>query len=83
MPRIAKRVKKFLDEDGVRYDVVPHERDYTAQETAHHTHTPAHAFAKAVVARAGELHEDAPAESPLFSKCVSSQSPEVASCRRM
>ena len=56
MTQIAERVKKFLDKDGVRYAVVPHERDYTAQETAHHTHTPAHAFAKAVVARAGERY---------------------------
>lgn len=56
MPEIAERVKRRLDEEGVDYEVVPHTRDYTAQETAHHTHTPGRAFAKAVVVKAGEEH---------------------------
>lgn len=49
MSVVADRVKNFLDEHFVCYETVPHETDYTALETAEHTHTPGIAFAKAVI----------------------------------
>lgn len=48
MAAIAKRLKQFLDDQSVSYDVIHHKRDYTAQETAAHTHTPGPEFAKTV-----------------------------------
>jgi Ala-tRNA(Pro) deacylase len=56
MTEIAARVRAFLDEEGVAYERIHHQRDYTAMETAAHTHTPGKEFAKAVIVRVkGEL----------------------------
>ena len=56
MTEIAARLRAFLDEEGVAYEQVHHERDFTAMETAEHTHTPGRQFAKAVIVRIrGEL----------------------------
>lgn len=49
MSHIPTSVRTFLDEHGVAYEVIDHPRDFTAQETAHHTHTPGRAFAKTVI----------------------------------
>ena len=46
---IAPRVQEFLDEHRICYETLPHLTDFTAQETAEHTHTPGDAFAKAVI----------------------------------
>lgn len=53
MSEIAARVRDFLDEHGVDYERLHHQRDYTAMETAAHTHTPGRQFAKAVMVRVG------------------------------
>lgn len=56
MIEIARRLRAHLDENGVKYEAIPHQRDYTAMETAAHTHTPGAEFAKAVIVRVhGEL----------------------------
>jgi Ala-tRNA(Pro) deacylase len=46
---IPTSIKKYLDEHGTRYEVVPHPRDYSAQYTAADTHTPGKEFAKCVL----------------------------------
>jgi Ala-tRNA(Pro) deacylase len=43
----------MLDREKVRYETLRHSRDYTAQETAAHTHTHGREFAKAVVVKVG------------------------------
>lgn len=54
MKPVAQRIRSFLKEHGIEYETLHHQRDYTAQETAAHTHTPGREFAKAVVLRVGE-----------------------------
>ncbi len=51
MPFTHCRVRTFLDEQGVRYQVLPHRRDFTASETAQDTRTPGKDFAKCVLLR--------------------------------
>lgn len=41
--------KSYLDEQHIPYNIIHHRRDFTAQETAAHTHTPGHSFAKTVL----------------------------------
>lgn len=43
------RVTQYLEDEQVSYEVVHHDTDYTAQETAADTHTPGREFAKTVV----------------------------------
>jgi Ala-tRNA(Pro) deacylase len=50
---IPSRLRALLEERGVAYEELHHPRDFTAQETAEHTHTPGREFAKAVVVRSG------------------------------
>jgi Ala-tRNA(Pro) deacylase len=45
------RLKSFLDRKGISYLDIPHEAEYTSQETAEDTHTPGRKFAKTVVVR--------------------------------
>jgi Ala-tRNA(Pro) deacylase len=52
MVTIAKRLKDTFDAQSIRYELIAHPRDYTAQETAAHTHTPGPEFAKSVFVRA-------------------------------
>lgn len=49
MSVVADRVKTTLDQHFVCYETRPHVTDFTALETAEHTHTPGDAFAKAVI----------------------------------
>ena len=49
MHAITNRLKTFLEENGVEYEVVHHQRDVTAQRTAEDTHTPGLEYAKTVV----------------------------------
>ncbi|UCE86958.1 MAG: YbaK/EbsC family protein [Deltaproteobacteria bacterium] len=44
------QLTNFLDENSVKYEVIHHAADYTAQEAAHDTHTPGIEFAKTVFA---------------------------------
>jgi Ala-tRNA(Pro) deacylase len=54
MTDIAATLRTFLEESGVEYERLHHHRDYTAMETAAHTHTPGKQFAKAVIVRVHE-----------------------------
>jgi Ala-tRNA(Pro) deacylase len=42
-------LQKYLDSNDVPYELIPHPRDYCAQETAADTHTPGRFFAKCVL----------------------------------
>jgi Ala-tRNA(Pro) deacylase len=46
---IAQTLMTYLQERGIRYDLVEHAHTETAMETAHAAHIPAHQLAKAVV----------------------------------
>ncbi|MFQ5562282.1 MAG: aminoacyl-tRNA deacylase [Parvularculaceae bacterium] len=46
---IANRLKRYLDDAGVRYDTVAHPRTATASETADAAHLPGDCVAKSVV----------------------------------
>jgi len=43
------RVTEYLEDEHVTYEVLHHDLDFTAQETAADTHTPGKEFAKTVV----------------------------------
>lgn len=46
---IPARVREWLDQQGVPYEVIPHREAYTAQEVAGAAHIPGRAFAKVVM----------------------------------
>ncbi len=48
------RVKKFLDENGINYEVFEHESSFTAQEVVAAEHEPGKSVAKPVIVKAGE-----------------------------
>jgi Ala-tRNA(Pro) deacylase len=48
MSEIPKRIREFLEKSRVDYEVIEHPLDFTAQETAAHTHTKGKEFAKTV-----------------------------------
>ena len=48
MTHISRRLRDFLESREVDYDTIHHKKDYTALETAAHTHTPGKEFAKTV-----------------------------------
>ena len=56
MDEPSQRLLALLDSHGIAYERVRHPRDYTAQETAAHTHTPGREFAKAVLLRLSDGH---------------------------
>jgi len=45
----AKRLKEYLDREGIRYSSQPHSTAYTAQEVAASAHIPGKHFAKTVI----------------------------------
>lgn len=49
MIQASSRLRGFLEDHQIAYSVLAHRRDFTAQETADHTHTSGHCFAKSVV----------------------------------
>ena len=53
MTKVATRVRDFLTNSGVAFDVERHRPAYTAQEVAAVEHIPGDQFAKAVVLMAG------------------------------
>lgn len=48
---IAERVKRFLDQEAIRYETLPHREAFTAQEAAAASHVPGINLAKVVVLR--------------------------------
>jgi Ala-tRNA(Pro) deacylase len=46
---VSARVREWLDQQQVTYDVVPHREAFTAQEVAGATHIPGRAYAKVVM----------------------------------
>ena len=46
---IAPTLQKYMDEQGIRYDLVPHEPTLSALGSAHAGHIPSDRLAKAVV----------------------------------
>ncbi|MCG8604444.1 YbaK/EbsC family protein [bacterium] len=46
---VPNTIRSFLNVHKIPYHAIHHERDFTAQETAHDTHTPGKDFAKTVV----------------------------------
>jgi Ala-tRNA(Pro) deacylase len=53
MPCI-ERVKRLLDQNQIRYDVIPHREAFTSQEVAQTTHVPGRRVAKVVILREAE-----------------------------
>ena len=52
----AKRLKQYLDDNGVFYTTIDHSPAYTAQETAHVAHISGNDIAKTVIAKVdGEM----------------------------
>lgn len=49
---VAERLKTFLEDAGVEYEVLDHDEAYTAQEEAHAAHVPGRNWAKTVVVAA-------------------------------
>lgn len=47
----AKRLKDFLDREGIKYVAIPHSPAYTARETAQTAHVPGKDFAKTVIVK--------------------------------
>lgn len=50
----AKKLKSFLDENGVKYVTIKHSNAYTSQEIAASTHVSGKEFAKTVMIKIGE-----------------------------
>jgi len=48
MTEIARSLHELLDNSGIEYQILHHERDFVAPNTAAHTHTPGREFAKTV-----------------------------------
>lgn len=46
---VPQSLRHFLDEHDARYEIIPHQRDYSAQRTAADTFTPGREFAKCVL----------------------------------
>ncbi|HET8669079.1 MAG TPA: YbaK/EbsC family protein [Candidatus Saccharimonadales bacterium] len=51
---VAAKLKQYLDDNRVEYDVLSHTRTYTAQETAQAAQVPGNEVAKSVVVRADD-----------------------------
>jgi len=51
---MVKRLQEFLDANGVKYEVSPHQVAYTSQEIAAASHISGKAIAKVVMVRRGE-----------------------------
>jgi Ala-tRNA(Pro) deacylase len=48
---VTRRLKEFLDRNGIAYETIPHRTTYTAQRTAQATHIPGKDVAKTVVVK--------------------------------
>ena len=46
---IARRLKSYLDEQGLAYEILPHRRTTNSLDTAHAAHVPRNRVAKAVL----------------------------------
>jgi len=47
----AKKLREFLDDQGIQYEAIPHQVAYTARQTATVTHVPSKELAKTVVVK--------------------------------
>ena len=47
----VQKLKRFLDENGIKYVTIQHSAAYTAQETAAYTHIPGKELAKTVMVK--------------------------------
>jgi Ala-tRNA(Pro) deacylase len=47
----AKKLREFLDDQGIQYVAIPHQVGYTARQIAALTHTPNKALAKTVIVK--------------------------------
>ena len=52
MELLTNRIRQYLDENEVKYQCLPHRRDFTARVAAHDCHVDPQTFAKAVVLEA-------------------------------
>jgi Ala-tRNA(Pro) deacylase len=48
MPGVSEKLRRYLDQNGVSYEIIHHPEDYRARDTAIDTETPAREFAKTV-----------------------------------
>ena len=46
---IPDSIRRYLDFQGISYQIIAHARDFSAQRTAHDTFTPGRSFAKTVI----------------------------------
>ena len=46
---IPVSIRKYLEDQGIAYEMIPHRRDFNAQSAAADTHTPGKEFAKCVL----------------------------------
>lgn len=53
---VLKQLETYLEENKVRYQTIPHELAYTAQETAQLEHIPGRRMAKVVMVRKNSHH---------------------------
>lgn len=51
---VAKRVKDYLDDQGIKYEIVTHTPAFTAQDVAAVSHISGHAVAKVVMIKMGD-----------------------------
>jgi Ala-tRNA(Pro) deacylase len=51
---VARNIRKFLDEHGVKYVVIQHSAAFTAQEIAAAAHIPGKEIAKTVIVKIGQ-----------------------------
>jgi Ala-tRNA(Pro) deacylase len=62
---ISTRLKQYLDENQVGYDVMQHAPAFTAQQQAAHLHVPGREFVKVVVVKLGDNYALAVLPAPL------------------
>ena len=82
---LSKKLKHLLDDEGIKYEILPHSVTYTAQETAASIHTAGHEVAKPVILTDGQEYvmavTDAPHQVDLhkFARVSGMERPKLAS----
>ena len=82
---IAPTLQKYMDEQGIQYDLVPHEPTLSALGSAHAGHIPSDRLAKAVVLSDGGRYKLAvlpasPEAADVFRDCALGAVPPVGAC---
>ena len=81
----TKRLKKFMDENKVKYEIIPHSKAYTAQRVASSTHLSGQIIVKTVVVKIdgkfalAVLPANDRVSFKLFSKAMGTEEIEMAS----